>query len=505
MSSEYQRLMRIADETTEERESLLERRKRQREQVEKQASRAAVLREEREREEKQTRMREHFERLKREQAVSEREHQRHRKAQKERVQEAERRRRARQNQAGRVNAKQWMGTASDSGTRSQTSRGGGGGGSGKRRRRNVNGSMVDDDPDMQGSGNNNSLLINGFQQRAIPTARHKVLQEHEIRVVHDPSQATACNDLIALDQNRRDRTTIEDLYLEREMEREAALKRIKKEHGNKMIDLFGIKDNTTSKEVPAQHRNSIKPKSTASTSSSQVKAQITACPSTSATTNYTSPWAPRNGGTSNSTASTATSTSIGKSATTITTAKTATISRPSSAVQRPSQTTKSMEKQYNPSKPDRRSSVNVPSSSTSSSLKARHKQQEIPHRRPSSGSTNHHINNKYAKKQQYAKDAYDDYDDSEEDEYEEEEDDDRYANAKGSHNDYSSVIQSIFGYNRNKYADEDSDLDDMEASIHDIKREETHSTKIAREEDEREAELERLEMERLAARRKKRL
>jgi hypothetical protein len=32
---------------------------------------------------------------------------------------------------------------------------------------------IDDDPDMQGSSNNNSLLINGFQQRAMGAARHK--------------------------------------------------------------------------------------------------------------------------------------------------------------------------------------------------------------------------------------------------------------------------------------------------------------------------------------------
>lgn len=270
-----------------------------------------------------------------------------------------------------------------------------------------------------------------------------MLQEHEIRVVHDPSQATACNDLIALDQNRRDRTTIEDLYLEREIEREVALKRIKKEHGNKMIDLFGVKDSTTSK-VTSQHRNSVNPNSVTSTSS-QVKPRTTAHPSNiTSTTTYTSPWAPRNGGTASNT--TKTSTSSTKTTNNHNSKNTNTnISRLSSASQRSSQIIKpSNQSQSDSSKSDRHSSAYVPSTSTSLKKKNR---EEISPRKTSSGSANRPMNNKRAKQQKYTKDDYDDYDDSEEDE---DEYDDRHSSSKSSRNNYSSVIQSIFGYNRSK-------------------------------------------------------
>jgi protein SPT2 len=62
----------------------------------------------------------------------------------------------------------------------------------------------------------------------------------------------------------------------------------------------------------------------------------------------------------------------------------------------------------------------------------------------------------------------------------------------------SSVIQQLFRYDKRKYATErysDEDSDDMEATTADLRREEQRSLKIAKEEDEREAELERQEME----------
>ncbi|KAJ3344596.1 hypothetical protein HDU91_000184 [Kappamyces sp. JEL0680] len=55
---------------------------------------------------------------------------------------------------------------------------------------------------------------------------------------------------------------------------------------------------------------------------------------------------------------------------------------------------------------------------------------------------------------------------------------------KKKKNDYSSVIQSIFGYNRNRYRDMDSDdSSDMEANYRDVEREEKRALKLAKRED----------------------
>ncbi|KAK9728240.1 hypothetical protein K7432_001183 [Basidiobolus ranarum] len=69
----------------------------------------------------------------------------------------------------------------------------------------------------------------------------------------------------------------------------------------------------------------------------------------------------------------------------------------------------------------------------------------------------------------------------------------------------SSIIGQLFGYDRSRYANERYSDDDMEASITDLRKEESRSAKIARLEDEREEELERQEQERLKARKKARL
>ncbi|RKP26875.1 SPT2 chromatin protein-domain-containing protein [Syncephalis pseudoplumigaleata] len=370
-----------------------------------------------------------------------------------------------------------MATDGGGGGRSQTGRGGGGGGGGgrggRRRKHTAGGAMDDDDdPDMRGANGNNSLIVNGFQQRTLAAARHKALQEHEIRVVHDPSQATACNDLVALDQHRRDRTTIEDLYLERAQEKEAALKRVKKAHGGKMVDLFGVEE-VEEKRATTPPRSPAKPKP-ARSASSQAKPRAMARPSGQVTsTNYTSPWAPRNDDGSTR----ASSTSI-----------------------------RSNPVKPRPNPPDvAGGSSKMASSSLSmkapSSVKSNRPtpSKDVRQQTSSANIASNSMRANHAKRpRRSTEDVYDDTDEDEDD-YGDDDGDDR----KGTRHDYSSVIQSIFGYNRHKYIDDDSDVDDMEASIHDIKREETHSTRVAREEDEREAELERLEMERIAARRKK--
>ncbi|KAI8900627.1 hypothetical protein BC833DRAFT_581192 [Globomyces pollinis-pini] len=57
----------------------------------------------------------------------------------------------------------------------------------------------------------------------------------------------------------------------------------------------------------------------------------------------------------------------------------------------------------------------------------------------------------------------------------------------------SSIIQNIFGYNRNRYHDEDEDSSDMEAGLEDVIREEKRSSRIGKMED---MEEERRELER---------
>ncbi|GAU31434.1 hypothetical protein TSUD_222050 [Trifolium subterraneum] len=69
--------------------------------------------------------------------------------------------------------------------------------------------------------------------------------------------------------------------------------------------------------------------------------------------------------------------------------------------------------------------------------------------------------------------------------------------------DYRSVIRSMFGYNPNKFVDDDDDAN-MEVGFDQIEREERRSAKIAREEDEREQRLIEEEEERERRRRKMR-
>ncbi|ORX82246.1 hypothetical protein K493DRAFT_342231 [Basidiobolus meristosporus CBS 931.73] len=69
----------------------------------------------------------------------------------------------------------------------------------------------------------------------------------------------------------------------------------------------------------------------------------------------------------------------------------------------------------------------------------------------------------------------------------------------------SSIIGQLFGYDRSRYVNERYSDDDMEASMTDLRKEESRSAKIARLEDEREEELERQEQERLRARKKAKL
>ncbi|XP_004288305.1 PREDICTED: protein SPT2 homolog [Fragaria vesca subsp. vesca] len=79
--------------------------------------------------------------------------------------------------------------------------------------------------------------------------------------------------------------------------------------------------------------------------------------------------------------------------------------------------------------------------------------------------------------------------------------DDEYDPEDG---DISSMIRNMFGYNPNKFADDD-DVSDMEAGFEDIQREERRSAKIARMEDEEQARLieEEERRERLAAKMRK--
>lgn len=67
----------------------------------------------------------------------------------------------------------------------------------------------------------------------------------------------------------------------------------------------------------------------------------------------------------------------------------------------------------------------------------------------------------------------------------------------------SSIIGSIFGYDRSKYRDEDSD-DDMVVSASRVRAEELRSARLGREEDEREEALERQRLLRLRQRKNKR-
>jgi hypothetical protein len=114
---------------------------------------------------------------------------------------------------------------------------------------------------------------------------------------------------------------------------------------------------------------------------------------------------------------------------------------------------------------------------------------------------------------------YDKYDDESDDydseyEYKRRRNSKRVKKVKGMYEDYevydeayvnnnvSSIIGNIFGYNRNRYRDED-DIDDMEVGYSDVKREEARSLRIAKKEDEEEEELERQRLER-AKRRKRR-
>lgn len=68
-------------------------------------------------------------------------------------------------------------------------------------------------------------------------------------------------------------------------------------------------------------------------------------------------------------------------------------------------------------------------------------------------------------------------------------------------NNVSSIIGDIFGYNRNRYRDEE-DIDDMEVGYSDVHREEARSLRIAKKEDLEEEELERQRLERLKRRRR---
>jgi len=70
-------------------------------------------------------------------------------------------------------------------------------------------------------------------------------------------------------------------------------------------------------------------------------------------------------------------------------------------------------------------------------------------------------------------------------------------------NNISSIIGSIFGYDRSKYRDDFSD-DNMEVSASRVRQEELRSARIGREEDELEEELERQRLERIRQRKKQR-
>ncbi|KAJ1967956.1 hypothetical protein IWQ62_001540 [Dispira parvispora] len=99
-------------------------------------------------------------------------------------------------------------------------------------------------------------------------------------------------------------------------------------------------------------------------------------------------------------------------------------------------------------------------------------------------------------------------DDEEEEEeegigYYDDEVDDRYARptrgVKGdrSKQELSSVLKDVFGYDKRRFANQaDYDSDDMEVGAHALRMEEARSARIARLEDEREEELERLALER---------
>ncbi|KAJ1654155.1 Protein SPT2 [Dispira simplex] len=96
------------------------------------------------------------------------------------------------------------------------------------------------------------------------------------------------------------------------------------------------------------------------------------------------------------------------------------------------------------------------------------------------------------------------------DEDEVEELDDRYtrrptglAKKDRSKEELSSVLKDVFGYDKRRFANQpDYDSDDMEVSAHSLRMEEACSARIARLEDEREEELERLALERKKLRRK---
>lgn len=92
---------------------------------------------------------------------------------------------------------------------------------------------------------------------------------------------------------------------------------------------------------------------------------------------------------------------------------------------------------------------------------------------------------------------YDDYDLDEDDE------DDDFIDDTGQGGDYSRHIRQIFGYDRRRYDDSDSDLDNMESNWNQIEKEEARSARIAKIEDEYEKMKEEEELEKIKARKKR--
>jgi hypothetical protein len=115
-----------------------------------------------------------------------------------------------------------------------------------------------------------------------------VLRDGEVRVVSDPSQAEHIGDLIALDQHRRDRTTIEELYMERERRQKEELKRMKQEHGDQMLDLFGPTDTE-----PARDKLPTTPPAARSAPVRRPTHTANSTPTSTPPRARPSPWAPR--------------------------------------------------------------------------------------------------------------------------------------------------------------------------------------------------------------------
>jgi len=174
---------------------------------------------------------------------------------------------------------------------------------------------------------------------------------------------------------------------------------------------------------------------------------------------------------------------------------------------------KRMENNRNNNNSNSNNNSNNNSTSTSKNLKNSSEHQKSIRSNESSYDRYESSSRKHSRYDDDKSDDYDNYDSEYERRRRQMENKKKVKKVKGMYEDYevydedyvninvSSIIGNIFGYNRNRYRDEE-DIDDMEVGYSDVKREEARSLRIAKKEDEVEEELERQRLERLKKRRK---